>query len=155
MVASRELIGGALALALAVGYYAAAAALPVSLLSDEVGADGVPKAIAVALGLCGVVQLLRAALRQSPRAAGDEAEAAGWLPHLRALGLLAIAVAFVVLTPSVGYLPATVILLFAVAAYAGQKVTPRLAAVAIAGGVVLWASFAKVLGVAMPPIPFI
>ncbi len=151
---ARELVTGIAALALAAAYFAAADALPVSLLSDEVGADGVPKAIAVALGLCGLMQLARAALRRAPAAAGDET-AAGAKPHLRALGLLGIAIAYVVVTPHVGYLVATAALLFAAAAYAGQRLSLTLAAVSLAGAVVLWLSFVKLLGVAMPPAPFV
>lgn len=149
---TRDLLTGAAALALAAAYYAAADALPVSLLSDAVGADGVPKALAVALGLGGLALLLRAALRRAP--AGGET-AAGPKPHLRAAGLLAIAIAYVVVTPHVGYLVATAALLFAVAAYAGQRLSLKLAAVSLAGAVVLWLSFAKLLGVAMPPMPFV
>src|SRR5690348_10470927 len=103
MALSRDLIGGVIALALAVGYYAAAAALPVSLLSDEVGADGIPKALAVALGLCSIVLLLRATLWKTSAAGEDDRRAAGWQAHLKAAGLLAIAVAYVVVTPFIGY----------------------------------------------------
>ena len=45
--AGRDMISGAAGLAIALAYYALADALPVSLLSDEIGAAGVPKSLAV------------------------------------------------------------------------------------------------------------
>lgn len=147
----KELATGLAALALAAAYYAAAGALPKSLLSDQVGDDGVPKALAVALAIVGLVQTARALLsrRALPENAPTE-NAAGWGPHLAALVLLLFAVAYVAATPYLGYLPATAALIYATAAYAGQKQSWRLAAVSLGGGFVLWLSFAKLLGIGMP-----
>jgi len=151
---ARELALGLIALALAAVYYATADALPVSLLSDEVGADGVPKALAVALGLLGLAQIARAFLRLARAEGGDAPSGEDWRAHLRALGLLGLAVLYVVVAPHVGYLIATMALLLAVTLYAGQRLSPQVAAVSVAGGAVLWLAFAKLLGVALPPTPF-
>ena len=47
----RDLVCAAAGLALAGAYYAAADAIPTSLLTDDVGAGGIPKLLAVALAL--------------------------------------------------------------------------------------------------------
>jgi len=148
---AKDLATGLLALALAAIYYVAAGDLPKSLLSDQVGDDGVPKALAVALAVVGAIQIIRALLsRRSTVAAVAPETAQGWGAHRAALGLMLIAVAYVAVTPYLGYLPATAVLIYAVAAYAGQKQSLRLAAISLGGGFVLWLSFAKLLGIGMP-----
>ena len=147
----REFVCGWSALALAGAYYAAAAVLPTSFLSDEVGADGLPKMLAIALGVLGILVLCRAALRRGARAAGEPAAGAGGTAHLRALGMLAFGIAYAALTPWLGYPVATAALIFVVAAYAGQRPSLRLAAISGAGGLMLWVMFVRLLGVAMPP----
>jgi hypothetical protein len=142
----RELVTGILALALAAAYFAAAGALPKSLLSDQVGADGVPKVLAVALGVLGAVQIVRAVARRGAGGTADDAPA----HHLRAAGLLLIGAVYAGAAPYLGYLAATVALLLATAAYAAGAVSWRMAGVCAAGGVALWLVFAKVLGVSMP-----
>jgi hypothetical protein len=141
-----ELATGLAALALAAAYYAAADALPKSLLSDAVGDDGVPKALALALAAAGAAQAVRALLSRRPA----EKTAVDMKAHRAALGLLLIVAAYVAVMPYLGYLPATALLIFAAATYAGQPSSLRLAAVSLGGGLVLWGSFAKLLGVAMP-----
>jgi len=144
----RDLILGLATLALAAAYYAAADALPRSLLSDAVGADGAPKLYALALGLLGVVQVARAIPRAAP--AGAAAESAPLAVHLRSLGVLGMGVVYIVVTPYLGYLLATAALICALTLYAGQARSWRVALIGLGGGAVLWLSFAKVLGVPMP-----
>lgn len=146
----RDLLVGLGALALAAAYYAAADALPRSMLSDAVGADGAPKLFALALGLLGVVQVARAlpaAVRAGAAPAGASATAGA---HRRALGVLAICAAYVALAPHLGYLLATAALIYTLTVYAGQAHSWRVAAISLGGGIALWFSFAKLLGVAMP-----
>ncbi len=148
---AKEFVTGLIALVLAAIYYAAASDLPISMLSDKVGDDGVPKALAVALALVGAIQIVRALLSWRSAAENPPSGAVrGLRPHLAALGLLLIAVAYVAVTPYLGYLPATAALIYAVAAYAGQAHSLRLAAISLGGGFVLWLSFAKLLGIGMP-----
>ncbi|HLB16135.1 MAG TPA: tripartite tricarboxylate transporter TctB family protein [Burkholderiales bacterium] len=141
----RDLVCAALGLALAVAYYAASNALPRSLLADGVGADGVPKLLAVVLAVLSVVIGVRGFLTPSltlPLPGGGR--------HLRALGVAALGAAFVVLAPVLGYPLAVALLLLAAALYYGAA--PRLQVVLYAGGTaaILWLVFARVLGVAMP-----
>ena len=158
-----DIVCGLFALALAGAYYAAAVALPTSFLSDEVGADGLPKLLAIALGFLGILAIVRAALPGNAIAAGPIAETnampaagsrsaapVGIAVHIRALGMLMLGVLYALLAPWLGYLVATIALLFLVAAYSGQKPSLRLAAISGTGGLVLWVAFAKLLGMAMP-----
>ncbi|MGQ0677909.1 MAG: tripartite tricarboxylate transporter TctB family protein [Rhodospirillales bacterium] len=140
---------GILALALAAAYFIAADALPRSLLSDQVGADGVPKVLALALGLLGVMQIARPVVLRAARAGDGDAPA----HHVSALGLLLIGAAYAVAAPYLGYLVSTTALLLATAAYAGARWSARMVAICLAGGVGLWLVFAKLLGVSMPAGP--
>ena len=72
---------------LAAAYCAAALALPVSLLSDEVGAAGIPVALAAVLGAAGALLTLLTLLRPEGRA---------WSVSPRSAGLLAILAAYVI-----------------------------------------------------------
>jgi len=143
----RDLVCAALGLTLAVAYYAAADALPRSLLADGVGADGVPKLLAVVLAVLSVVIGARSLVAGEP---GANASDPGLPRHLRALGVAALGAAFVVLAPVLGYPLALALLLLAAALYYGAVL--RLQVVLYAGGTaaILWLIFARVLGVAMP-----
>ena len=145
----RDLVCAVLGLALAVAYYAAADALPRSLLADGVGADGVPKLLAVVLAVLSVALGARSLLGGAS-AANAGSEGLGFLRHLRALGVAALGAAFVVLAPVLGYPLALALLLLAAARYYGAAL--RLQVVLYAGGTaaILWLIFARVLGVAMP-----
>jgi hypothetical protein len=145
----RDLVCAALGLALAAAYYAAADALPRSLLADGVGADGVPKLLAVVLAVLSVVIGARSFVAGAS-AASAGSEDPGLLRHLRALGVAALGAAFVVLAPVLGYPLALALLLLAAALYYGAA--PRLQVVLYAGGTaaILWLIFARGLGVAMP-----
>jgi cell division protein FtsW (lipid II flippase) len=146
---NREFACGALVLALAVVYFVAAVDVPQSILSDEVGADGVPKAIAVVLAFLGVAQLVRAATAR--RAAGpDDLSHDDIKAHLGAIGVIAIGAIYVLVAPYLGYPLAVTALIFAMSVYAGMPISLRLAAVSAGGGFVMWLMFVKALGVAMP-----
>jgi hypothetical protein len=123
----REVAGGVLALALAGAYWIAADALPTSLLADAVGADGMPKLLAIALAALGVLQLVR--VRFARLAAGEFS--GGRDRHIRAVGLLAIACAYVALLPFAGYPVALAMLVLVTILYVdtglrGQALIPRI-----------------------------
>lgn len=142
----RDFVCGAVGLALAALYYRAADALPTSLLSDAVGTDGVPKALAVALALVSMLVLIRAlALRSA--GARDEVTP---LEHLRAFGIVALGAAYAAAAPLLGYLPTIAALIAATAIYFGLRPSARLILIAVLGAAFLWGIFAKILGVAMP-----
>jgi hypothetical protein len=154
----RDLVCAALGLALAVAYYTAADALPQSLLADGVGADGVPKLLAIALALLSVLLVARSLFAGAQRG-GDDRTPTLALPlegggkregHLRALGIAALGAAFVALAPFLGYPVALALLLAAATLYYGAAPRPQVALYAAGGAAVLWLVFARVLGVAMP-----
>jgi hypothetical protein len=142
--ALRDMICGAFGLAIALAYYALADALPVSMLSDEIGAGGVPKSLAIGLGLCSVLLIGRAALT---RGAAIRFAA---LTHARALGITAIGAAYIAVTPLIGYAPGAALLIIGTALYFGTRLNPRLIVVGVLGGVLLWALFVRMLGIPMP-----
>jgi hypothetical protein len=143
----RDFFCGAVGLALAALYYRAADELPTSLLSDTVGADGVPKALAVALALVSTLVLIRALALRPAAGARDEATP---FEHLRAFGIVALGAAYAAAAPLLGYLPTIAALIAATAIYFGLRPSARLILIAALGAVFLWGIFAKILGVAMP-----
>ncbi len=145
----REVICGVLTLALGVVYYAGATDLPQSMLSDEVGADGMPKALAVALMIFGVLQLGRATLGLRVAESG-ELGSIDLRTHVRSFGMIGFGIVYLFVTPYLGYPLAVASLIFVVALYAGQEMSWRLAAISAGGGAVMWFSFVKALGITMP-----
>jgi hypothetical protein len=132
------------AVVLACGYGWQAASIEDSMLSDTIGAGGVPLGIAVMVGLCGAV----VALRGLRAGAGDSAT--DWRAHARAAGLLALLAGYLMAVPWLGYPLAVALLGAGVAAYAGAPRGPWLAAFGAGLAAVLWGVFVGVLGVPFP-----
>lgn len=147
-VARGDLALGLGAIGLAALYLLGASRIPDSLLSDAVGAAGVPRAVGWALGAIGVALCVRGVLRAGP--AAKAGESAGLRPHLRALGLLAILFGYVLLAPWLGYAASTGLLVAAGAAYAGAPRGRNLLLVPLAAAVVFWLLFVQAFGIAMP-----
>lgn len=146
MRVSRDALLGVAAIALAGAYWHEASAIQRSLLSDEVGADGVPRLLAAGMAASGLALVLRGATR--PQAAGgDDLPASA---HLRAAGLLAILVLYLAILPVAGYAIAVGALVVAVGAYAGAPRGISMLATGVAGATAFWAMFAWLLGVPMP-----
>jgi putative tricarboxylic transport membrane protein len=146
MSLSRDAIAGAISIALALGYWLVADGIPRSLLSDAVGADGIPKALAVVLGVLGLSLLWRGLRRREERT-----EEPDWRAHLRAAGLLAIGIAYVVFMPWIGFAAATGIVIVVVAAYSGATLGRNLVLIGAVSGIAFWFVFAKLLSVSVPP----
>lgn len=138
---------GAGAIALAAVYLVAARAIPDSLLADAVGAAGVPKLVGWTLAVVGALLCLRSVrFETAPR----HAQRVDWRPHLLALGLFGLLVAYVVLAPLLGYPLSIALLTGTVAWYAGATFGWRLCAISLASGAVFWMLFADVFGLSMP-----
>jgi len=137
---------GLVATALGLGWYWQAASIEDSLLSDAVGAGGVPMALALLMAGAGVLLVLRS-LRTAPLAAQPGRSAAA---HAKAAGLLALMVGYMLAAPLLGY--ALTIGLFAtlVAAYAGARIGFAVAAFGAGVAAVFWGGFVGLLGVAFP-----
>jgi putative tricarboxylic transport membrane protein len=136
------------AIVLAAAYLRLAAGIPESLLSDSVGAAGLPRAVGWALGVAGALLCARSLLR--PAAHASPSAGAGWRAHLRALGLLAILFGYVLLAPWLGYALATGALLAAGAAYAGARSGRALVLVPAIAALVFWLLFVHAFGIPMP-----
>jgi hypothetical protein len=137
----RDLACAALGLALAAAYWAAAHALPESLLADAVGADGVPKGLAVLLAVFSVL----IAVKSSSKKALPEKQ-----DHLRPLGVAAFGFLYVAAASFIGYLASIALLAGSAALYYGAARRPGVALFALGTAALLWALFAGLLGIPMP-----
>lgn len=146
MTLSRDLVIGVLAVLVASAYYVEATRIQHSMLSDAVGADGVPLILAVVMAAVGLALAARGLLQPCPEADSD----VPMRTHMRAAGLLAIVIVYMLVLPIVGYPISVAGLIAAVATYAGARPSLALAATAVGGAAVLWLMFHWLLGVAMP-----
>ena len=148
---NKDVLGGTILLALAGAYYWATLQIPDSSLADEVGAQGLPRILALVLAGVAALIVMRGVLarKETVGAAADSDDDKDALPR-RALGLLAIASGYVVLAPLVGYAVALAVLIAAVAVYEGVALSWRVAAVAAGGAIVFWVLFVQLLGVEQP-----
>ncbi len=142
MTRAGDIALGLGAIALAGGYGAMASVIPKSLLSDAVGPGGVPIVIAGLMGLAGAGVILRAMLAGKGRE-GDAPD------HLRAAGLLALLVLYVLAVPLLGYPLGIAILAGAVAWFAGARGW-GVAAFALGLALFFWGAFVLVLGIPFP-----
>lgn len=142
---ARDVALGIAAVALGGAWFRQAAAIEDSLLSDAVGAGGVPKALAAVMALAGMLLVLRTLVR-----APAEAEGRSLAAHARAAGLFALMVAYVLAAPVIGYPLAIGIFAAAVAAYAGARAGVTTAAFGAGVAAVSWLGFVKLLGIAFP-----
>lgn len=153
---NKDLLSGVVLLAVAGTYYMWSTQIADSTLSDEIGADGLPKMLSVILAILAVCLIARTLLsaRLRPAAAvgnADDEEEDENAPLPRAVGFLLFGAAYVFLLPFVGYIVATALLIGAIALYEGAPRRSWVApAAAIGGGVFYWAVFVKLLGVNQP-----
>jgi hypothetical protein len=138
----RELACAVLGLALAAAYWAAAEALPASFLSDAVGADGLPKALATLLAVFSLVIAVQALRRRPEPPQGKN--------HLRALGIVAAGFVYLVIVPYAGFLLSIALLAAAAALQYGAPRRAELGVFALGTAAVLWAVFRILLGIPLP-----
>ena len=170
---NRDLVFGSAAFALAVGYYLMATTIPVSLLADAVGPQGLPKTYAVLLGGLSLILISRSlvrgirlpafarlrrgvapvrGIRLQPDSRFAPVRDVRPKPDLwRVAGLLAIGVAYVVVVPWLGYLLSVAILIMATIYYQGGALNRQVVVVAMSGAVVFWLLFVMLLGIPQPP----
>jgi hypothetical protein len=153
---SRDFYAGSGLLIFAVVYYLAAAAIPASQLSDTVGPGGMPKSYGIALGILSILLIGQSLLAQR-RAVTARADAAARekarqerYSALRALGMLAIGIAYLVLLPLIGYVLALALLIIAAAWYQEGARRRWLIPTAIVGAGVFWLVFVEVLKIDQP-----
>lgn len=151
---ARELACACLGWTLAGALWVGASRLQRSLLSDDFGAEGLPRALAILLLAVSTLIALRAlwAWRSARGAAVlvDDAPAKPLREHAKALGIVALGFAYILAAPWAGYPVAAALLIFATAVYYGARPDATLAAVSAGGALFLWWMFARMLSVSMP-----
>jgi len=139
-------------MALAVLYYKMADALPRSLLSDNVGADGFPKLLAGSLFVFSFFLLLMGILR---RRATNTTEEQAKKAHekqaaLKAAGMLILGVAYLLSVSLIGYPLAVGLLIAAVLLYYKEALSLKVVITAGIGGIFFWVFFVLALEIPMP-----
>jgi putative tricarboxylic transport membrane protein len=129
-------------IALAAVYYAAALAIPDSLLSDEVGAAGLPKLLATTLAVSGALLAIRSQ--------GASAMRVKLSVEPRGMALVAAMALYIAAMPLTGYPLSLAGLVAGVALLAGAKPTISLAAISLAAGVGFWLVFARLFHIKFP-----
>jgi hypothetical protein len=153
---SRDFYAGCGLLIFSVVYYLAAAAIPASQLSDTVGPGGMPKSYGIALGILSILLIgqsvlarRRALATRAKIAAGEESRQDRYRA-LRALGMLAIGIAYLVLLPILGYMVSLALLIFAAAWYQEGSRRRWLIPTAAVGAGLFWLLFVHILQIDQP-----
>ncbi len=135
---------------------AGARALEDSMLSDAVGAGGVPQGVGLVMALAAVALFAKSFIVGKPaKSVAEDVEGSegglGWQATVaRTLGLIAILVAYGAVLPWLGY-PLTVSLLVLASGWlAGAALRAPLLLCAALSGPLLWAMFDRALQVRMP-----
>ncbi len=153
------LVASGLLIVLAAAYWLGADAIPKSSLGGLVGADGLPKLLAVALGLLSAGLALQTLVEMRKRRRTGAASATGTAAssevgdvagHLRALGVIAIGVGFLVALPVLGYALSVALLLVAVATYSGKAFGLGTVVFGVAGAAFFYVLFVLGLDVPLP-----
>lgn len=152
---------GLFMLAAASVYWLEADKIRVSPLDDPVGASGLPKALAYALGALAIILVLRSgvSLILSRRSAASEAGAAKVEDkgvstkmglHFRALGMLGIGLGYLLVVSTFGYTTSAILLILTVSLYIGAPFNIRTLIISVAGGITFYLLFVRFLGIPLP-----
>lgn len=150
---ARDTVVGMAALVIAGVYAFFSLEIPHTLLADPVGASGLPMVYAIALALIGCVLIARSPGSRAP--AGDTIASsrahsnAG--RHLRAIGLLLPGAAYLLLVSSLGYFATILLLIAAVALYAGARLNLALVSISALGAAAMWVTFVMLFKIPLPP----
>lgn len=141
----------------AVVYWLEANKIPTSPLDGLVGAAGLPKSLAYVLAGLSLLLIVRGInetkmrLRSVQSETSETGSVSDWIkPHLRAAGMLAIGVVYLMLLPWLGYTIAIAALLLAVSVYNGAQFNLRTLLVAVIGAAFCQLLFVQFLGIALP-----
>lgn len=150
----RNVALGLFTLSLAAAYLVATLDVPRSALDGPVGARGFPNLIGWTLACVSLLLIAHSLLvRPAASAGGEEASEAWQTPGrttLRAAGFAAVAGAYLLALPLLGYVVSTFLLIAGGVQYQEWRPMGRVLAVAAAGAVVFWLLFVKLLGIPLP-----
>ncbi len=154
--ATRDFWIGIVMLVVAAVYWWEAGKIRSSPLDDGIGAAGLPKTLAVTLGVLALILIARTLLasflsrRKSVAQPVEKPAKDGPHPHWRAIGMLAIGVAFLLVLPYVGYALTVAALLLIASLYIGASFSVKTLLVAAIGGVAFHLLFVEFLGIKLP-----
>ena len=153
---NRDVWIGIVMLLLAVVYWLEADKIRISPLDGPIGASGLPKSLAYALGFLAIILIVRSiasalTARKMARPGDVEDQPMSFRPHLRAFGLLVIGVGYLLLVSWLGYVITVAALLLAVSLYIGATFNLCTVLVAVIGGIVYHLLFVEFLGIPLPP----
>jgi hypothetical protein len=139
------------AAAFAASIVVASRAIEDSLLSDAVGAGGVPQGVGIVMGLAAVALFAKTFIGKPAPAAAEDADGDGGGSLLpRTGGLVAILIVFGLLLPWLGYPLAISLLVGASGWLAGAAPRLPLLLCTVLSGPALWLMFDRLLQVRMP-----
>jgi hypothetical protein len=156
---TRDAWIGVVFLAFSVLFWVGADGIRVSPLDDPVTAAGLPKTLAYVLGGLAILLIARslylkrlAAPRSEPpaEAVAESDSREMWRRHLRAVGMLGLGVAYLLVIPYLGYVLSVMGLMLAVSLYIGARIGPKTLAVAGIGGVLFYLLFVRFLNIPLP-----
>ncbi len=154
---TKDLWIGLTVLLVAAVFWFEAGKIRISPLDGPVNAAGLPRSLAYALGALAIILMLRSLVgtalgyRSASADIGESTLAEAMRPHLRAIGMLAIGVGYLLIVSWLGYAITIVALLLAVSLYNGASPNLRTVAVALIGGVFYHLLFVEFLGIPLPP----
>lgn len=155
-ILTRDTWIGVVMLVVAAVYWLEASKIRVSPLDDGIGAAGLPKALAYVLGALAIILIVRSivgsVMFEAPaeKAEPEISAAESWRPHLRAMGMLALGVGYLLLVSWLGYTITVALLLLCVSLYIGAPLNTRTLLVAGIGGIVYYLLFVQFLGIPLP-----
>lgn len=151
---SRDTAVGLGLLLLAGLYWLGADQIRVSRLEGIVGAQAVPKGLAISLAILSALLIAQDLWRTRRAAAaprGEEREGAGTEAHLRAAGMLLIGVGYLLVVNAIGYVPAVALLVLATARFMGRPWSAELILLSLGGALLYYLLFVRLLGIPLPP----
>ncbi len=155
-ILTRDTWIGVVMLIVAAVYWFEASKIRVSPLDDGIGAAGLPKVLAYALGALAIILIIRSIVgalmfgAPTEKAEPKKPAVEVWKPHLRAVGMLAIGVGYLLLVSWLGYIITVALLLLSVSLYIGAELNARTLLVAGIGGIVYHLLFVEFLGIPLP-----
>lgn len=160
----RDVWIGLLFIIVTVFYWRSANTIPISPLDGVVNAAAMPKALSVAMFAFCTILIVRALAIEwlfvrAARAAGAKAdpqraeagEKDGTLrDHLRAGGMLALGVGYLLILPFLGYVVSMILFVTAVSLFIGSKSIPYTLGVGTATAAVFYLLFVQLLDIPLP-----
>lgn len=159
----RDVWIGLAAFVLGAWYWRAAGDIPISPLDGVVNATVFPHMLGIAMMLFSALLVMRAVLvevmylRAVRRAAGpvaDRPEQDGQYfnlrQHLKAAGIVVIGIVYLLILPTLGYVPSVALLIAAVSVYIGARAGFYTLGVALGVGIIFYLLFVWLLDIPLP-----